>query len=236
MVQQCLRVLHPLPGAEVTALPHNHDGAPYYFLGVMGQARGFTFTRGNASVQLTKRGDANPLTIIDVQVVIQGMHWFVALARLPREEAEYTLSVKRTDANDPPEQKVTFKLKKPTAAVKAPSPVAGQAAPGGQEGYGGDIPIQFPSAGLTICPTFTATGSDGITGPPTSAAMSQGGVQVDAETPAPVPGVNGVWYCQFVGLPENSGYTLTASNSSDSGSKTNITLDSGACAGPPPGP
>jgi hypothetical protein len=210
VVKPQLKIHHPEPGAAVRPTHYIDNGTPYYFVPVFGRAHGFkNLVASLVSLDNTVILKGTPIKL--------GMHWVVGLLRLPTSEKTYHLLVGQTDNDKGPHLVATVEftvLATPAASDKR-----------------GNIPINSPLAGGSICPTFTAWGSLYQNRPTTGATMNSiSGADLSLTKNLPP----GIWMYQFNNLPEDSGYTFTVTDGvpADTSVNDDITVDASACAPP----
>ena len=213
-----LQVLCPQPFQKQPAASYPTGTPTNYFVVASGRVRG---TGGKLTACLIDR--INRVAYFANPVVKTGSLWSAAFPGLPMKVATYLLVVTQTDADLTKTGNLVATVE---FEVVAP-----------HSGSKGDIPIQYPGPGDTVCPSFSAYGSDG-TGGPTTTAKLQDGTPVSNSTP--VPGLPaGTWMFQFTNV-KNDTYKLIVSNASQQGENDGIIVSSDDCtpigAPPPPPP
>jgi len=222
-VKRVLEVHAPRPFEPVYAAEYKvAKGTRHYFIAASGRARGTLLKNLVACVI-----DQDTSDVFPGKLLVAGIHWIIGFALPAKANRKYHLLVGGTEAD----------LKSMANLVATVEFIV----PGPAKSHFGGIPIQFPQAGSTICPQFTAYGSLFNNTPTTGATMQILGSDPIDGTPVTTNVPPGVWMYQFINVPEASGYTFTVTDSPgpDTGENDGITVDSTACGvvvGPPPPP
>jgi hypothetical protein len=162
-------------------------------------------------------------------VLSMATEWVIGFSGLPPQKKTYLLLVAEAGTADAksrdPAVAVEFTADGPHGAKKSKSKKS-------KIKTAGSIPIQYPGSNSMVCPSFSAYGSNGPNGTPTSASMQQDGQQAIAGTA--LPGVpNGIWVFQFSNLPDSplgTSYTLSVLGpGGDSGQSTGLVVSSLSC-------
>jgi hypothetical protein len=206
---------HPPPRTDAVPAAYLDGGAPYYFLAAYGRAGGLPQPcPAKPLVACLVDQDPHGGTAVYPGVLHRaGLYWVIGFPRLPQKGTTYFLMVGRTD--DPANPNLSAVLQ-----VKVVAP--------GVRPLDGSIPINYPTADSTVCPSFVAYGSLVNNTPTTGASMSNTGNNVSG-VPITTGVPPGIWMYQFSNVPEGSDYTFSVTDGTNTGQAADITVDQSVC-------
>jgi hypothetical protein len=210
-----LAIHHPEHMSKLKPVKYNDGGTDFWFLVVHGRRRG----PGTLAATLKVGASTPPGVQTLTYDTLPGLHWCFVFTRLATSGSPVSYDITVTlDGGHAKTRRVTLD---PTLA--APKLTYGS------------IPILYPTANSTVCPTFIASGQVVNSTPPNLCTMSSANYTANGMALPNPP--NGLWLYQFTNVPNDSGYVFLVSNSTDQGSCGNITVDSVSCSQiQPPGP